>query len=313
MNRVENPAWWQPGERSTAGVVVGSCHPACPQPGPSAWVTNTWTQPRHKCTEAAPYLLCLLDHLPHHLLQVGHVLLLARVREEGHTADAPVEGLVGPAQVQRRDLRVRELRPVGQRDGLAAGAPHHLGTLPRVFICPPAAPQGLQLLAGEEALEMLLSQGLPVCGLASGHQRLQGSTLLLAIIEAGLRLCHLLVDVRLVQQEHLGVRHAAGIRSAGRLWKEGKAGPAPPHLACPSPPRQVEQPHRPVPAPHASLVQWEYGYPLHSGTLPGLPACSSDHWGMGVVLPQHGGLAVPYCCAWGEPGLSCCCGLQENH
>lgn len=295
------------------GGLLPPGHPACPQPSPYAWVTNMWTQPTHEVTEAAPYLLCLLDHLPHHLLQVGHVLLLARVREEGHPADAPVEGLVSPAQVQRRYLCVGELRPVGQRDGLAVRTPHHLAGLPEVIIGPPAAPQGLKLLAGEEVLETLLLQGLPVGGFTSGHQCLQGPTLLLAIVETGLGLCHLLVDVQLVQQEHLGVRHAAGTRSAGRLWKEGKAGPAPPHLACPSPPQQVEQPHRPVPAPHASLVHWGRGCPLHSGPLTGVPACSSDHWGMGTVVPQHGGPAVPDCCAWGEPASSCCCGLLENH
>lgn len=173
-------------------------------------------------------------------------LLLARVREEGHPADASVEGLVGPAQVQRGHLGVRALGPIGQWEGLAAGPPRHLAALPGVIVAPPAAPQVLQLPAGEEIPELLLPQRLPVRGLAAGHQRLQGSALLLAVVEAGLGLCHLLVDMQLVQQEHLGLRHADGAapaESEGRRLRQGEeAGPGPPHLACPSPPRRVERP-----------------------------------------------------------------------
>lgn len=216
-----------------------------PRARPSARVRAGRASP----SRAGPYLLRLLDHLPHHLLQVRRALLLPRVREEGHPADATVESLVRPAQVQRGHFGVRALGPVGQREGLTAGPPRHLAAVPGVVVAPPAAPQVLQLPAGEEITELLLPQRLPVRSLAAGHQCLQGSALLLTIVEAGLGLCHLLVDVQLVQKEHLGLRHAADNPSAApagsegrRLQEEGEPGPGPPHLAYPSPPRRVGRP-----------------------------------------------------------------------
>lgn len=227
-----------------APAAVGSCLPSTPGSSPSQALRPGSPRRRRRRgvsrrgqplgVAAGPYLLRLLDHLPHHLLQVGRALLLARVREEGHPADAPVEGLVGPTQIQRGHLRVRALGPVGQREGLTAGSPRRLAALPGVVVSPPAAPQGLQLMTGEKVAELLLPQGLPVGRLAPGHQRLQGPTLLLAVVEASLGLRHLLVDVRLVQQKHLGFRHpAGGLRKAAEGGKSG-AGTASPGLPEPA-------------------------------------------------------------------------------
>ena len=55
---------------------------------------------------AGAYLLGLLDHLPDQLLQMGRLLVLGGVGEEGDAAHAAVEARVGPAQVQWGHLGV---------------------------------------------------------------------------------------------------------------------------------------------------------------------------------------------------------------
>ncbi len=156
--------------------------------------------------------MCLLDESPHNLLDVRPGLF-GRMGVHGHPGHPLVDAAAArPADVQRRDLGVGHLWPVGGVDpGVRAGG---LGLLidARVRVAVRVVfvkrfPDDFHLLGGEEILDVVLFEAHLEGSVPAPQQLLQRRSLLLAVVKLrpGLRDLH--VDVLIVHAAQLRLRH----------------------------------------------------------------------------------------------------------
>lgn len=157
--------------------------------------------------------MSLLYEPPHHLLDVRPWLFggVGVHRHPGHPlVDAAA---AGPADVQRRDLGVGHLGPVGGVDpGVRAGGRLGLLLLPGLRVTVRVVlvkrfPDECDLLGGEEVLDVVLFEAHLEGSVPVLQQLLQGRPLLLAVVKLRFALRDLLVDVLIVQAPQLGLRH----------------------------------------------------------------------------------------------------------
>ena len=159
------------------------------------------------------YLVGLLDEPPHHLLDVRPGLF-GWMRVHRHPGHPLVHAAAArPADVQRRDLGVGHLGPVGGVDpGVGAGRPLGLLGLSGLRVAVRVVllkgfPDEPHLPGGEEVLDVVLLQPHLEGAVPVPQQLLQGGPLLLAVVELRPGLRDLLVDVLIVHTQKLRLRH----------------------------------------------------------------------------------------------------------
>lgn len=140
--------------------------------------------------------------------------LFGRVGVHGHPRHPLVDAAAArPADVQRRDLGVGHLRPVGGVDpGVCAGGPLGLAVLVGLGVAVRAVfvegfPDESHLPGGEEVLDVVLLEPHLEGAVPVPEELLQGRPLLLAVVELRPGLRDLLVDVFVVHAPQLRLRH----------------------------------------------------------------------------------------------------------
>ena len=147
-------------------------------------------------------------------------VLLRRVGVHRHPGSPLIHPVTGhPADVQRRDLGVRHLRPVrGMDPGVGAGpllGPGLGPVAPGLAVAVRAVhgvrvegpPQPRDLPGGQEVLGVVLAQPRLEGAVAVPQELLHRRALLLAVVELGSGLRDLHVDVVVVHARHLGLGH----------------------------------------------------------------------------------------------------------
>lgn len=169
------------------------------------------------------YLLRLLDQPPHHLFDV-RAGLFGRVRVHRHPGHPLVDAAAArPADVQRGDLGVGHLRPVGGVDpGVGAGGALALVVVSGLGVAVGAVfvegfPDESDLPSRQEILDVVLLEPHLEGSVPVPEELLQGGPLLLAVVELRPGLRDLLVDVLVVQAAQLRLRHCRHLCPSTRI------------------------------------------------------------------------------------------------